>query len=170
MKISDLLLGEIQQEAVTTRRLLERVPQASFSWQPHEKSMTLGRLATHLATIPARWLGLVFTQDELDLAAPFTPPNLDDVNGILELFDTNLARALELVKAQSDEQMLAPWRLRMGAKVVAEMPRYAFVRGLGLNHIVHHRGQLAVYLRLLNVPLPSIYGPTADEAPTFEMI
>lgn len=163
MRLSDPILAEIQQESATTRKLLERVPESAFAWKPHEKSMTLGRLAAHIVEL-YNFITPISTQDEFDFDTgnlkPFAPA---DVAGLLERFDKNVADTLEMLRMQTDEQLLASWRLRSGAHVFFEMPRVAVIRGFMLNHIVHHRGQLSVYLRLQNVPLPQMYGPTADE-------
>jgi uncharacterized damage-inducible protein DinB len=155
----------MRQEAKTTRRLLERVPEASFGWKPHEKSMTLGRLAAHVAELPELVIPAL-TRDELDFAAgdfkPFEPQSTAE---LLEKFDRNISAAVEALRRQPDDRMGEKWKLRSGDRVLFEMPRAMVVRFVGLNHVVHHRGQLSVYLRLLDVPLPSIYGPSADEAP-----
>ncbi|HEX8499879.1 MAG TPA: DinB family protein [Pyrinomonadaceae bacterium] len=165
MSICEALAAEMRQEAQTSRRMLERVPEASFDWKPHEKSMTLGRLATHVAELP-ELIGLVLTTDEFDFAAagwkPFVPRSTAE---LLEKFDRNIGEAAGLLERQSDERMGETWRFLSNGRVIFEMPRAAFVRTVGLNHAVHHRGQLSVYLRLLDVPVPSIYGPSADEAP-----
>lgn len=165
MGLCEPLAAELRREAATTRRLLARVPEESFGWRPHEKSMPLGRLAGHVAELPSL-IGPVLTQPELDFAAggfrPFVPSSVAE---LLEKFDGNVAAAAELLRNQPDDRMHESWRLRSGDRVIAEMPRAAVVRYIGLNHIVHHRGQLSVYLRLLDVPLPSIYGPSADEGP-----
>lgn len=163
MKLNEPLIAELQHEAATTRKMLERVPQESLSWQPHEKSMTLGRLAAHIANLP-RLLIATLNEDEFDtndLRAQSPPA--DNVSSILEAFDKTNSEALESLKTQSNERLLTPWRYRNGEQVIFEMPRLAVIRFVVLNHIIHHRGQLSVYLRLLNVPLPSVYGPTADE-------
>ncbi|MDT5272146.1 MAG: hypothetical protein QOH49_4332 [Acidobacteriota bacterium] len=163
MRICETLAAEMAQEAKTTRRLLERVPEASFGWKPHEKSMSLGRLAAHVAELPELIIPAL-TQDELDFAAgefkPFEPKTTAE---LLEKFDRNIATAAEALQKQPDERMGEKWKLRSGDHVLFEMPRASVVRFVGLNHVVHHRGQLSVYLRLLDVPLPSIYGPSADE-------
>jgi uncharacterized damage-inducible protein DinB len=167
MTMCDPLAAELRQEAATTRRMLERVPDDKFGWKPHEKSMTLGKLAAHIAQLPTL-IAPALTQDELDFNAggskPFKPSNVAE---LLEEFDRNVSAAAEFLQSQPDERMNDKWRLRSGDTVLFEMPRAAVVRTMTLNHIVHHRGQLSVYLRLLDVPLPSIYGPTADEGPKF---
>jgi len=162
MKLNEPMIAEIQHEAATTRKMLERVPQESLSWQPHEKSMTLGRLASHIAMLPGIFIAKL-NQDEVD-RSEIKPLPTDSMTAILEAFDQNITSSLELLKTQSEERLLSSWRYRDGEKVVFEMPRVAVIRLIALNHLIHHRGQLSVYLRLLNVPLPSVYGPTADES------
>ena len=163
MSICAPLAAEMRQEAKTTRRLLERVPEESFGWRPHEKSMTLGRLAAHVAELPELIIPAL-KQSELDFASgqfkPFEPRSTAE---LLEKFDRNIEAAAGLLEKQPDERMGERWRLRSGDHALFEMPRVMVVRFVGLNHVVHHRGQLSVYLRLLDVPLPSIYGPSADE-------
>ncbi len=165
MNLIEPIIAELQQEAATTRKLLERVPPDQFAWKPHEKSMTLGRLAAHIAELYS-FANPISTQDELDFATgnyePFTPANLSE---LLEKFDKDVADAIEILKTQPDDRLRAAWRMRSGAQVFFEMPRITVLRSFMLNHIVHHRGQLSVYLRLRDVPLPPIYGPTADESP-----
>ena len=164
MSLCNSLAAELRQEAKTTRRILERVPEASFGWKPHEKSMTLGRLAAHVAELPELIIPAL-TQDELDFASgQFKPFEPRSTAGLLEKFDRNIEAAAELLEKQPDDRMGEKWKLRSGDHLLFEMPRAAVVRFVGLNHVVHHRGQLSVYLRLLDVPLPSIYGPSADES------
>lgn len=162
MNLTEQILTEIRQEAATTRKMLERVPQESFAWQPHEKSMTLGRLAAHVAGLYGTWLKTALSQDEFDLVNSL-PLKADSVSDILKAFDQNVADAIELLQNQADERLFTTWRLKRGGQLLFEMPRWAVLRSMVINHIIHHRGQLSVYLRLLNVPLPSVYGPTADE-------
>jgi uncharacterized damage-inducible protein DinB len=165
MSLCQTLAAEMRQEAKTTRRLLERVPEGSFDWKPHEKSMSLGRLAAHVAELPELIIPAL-TQPELDFASgAFKPFNPTSTAGLLEKFDRNIEAAAGLLEKQPDDRMGEKWRLRSGDHVLFEMPRALVVRFVGLNHVIHHRGQLSVYLRLLDVPLPSIYGPSADEAP-----
>ncbi len=164
MSICETLAAELRQEAKTSRRILERVPEGSFGWKPHPKSMTLGRLAAHVAELP-ELIVPALTMDEFDFASgdfkPFEPKSTAE---LLEKFDRNVETAAGLLERQPDDRMGDSWRLRSGEHVLFQMPRAAVVRFVGLNHVVHHRGQLSVYLRLLDVPLPSIYGPSADEA------
>ena len=163
MSLCEALAAELRQEAKTTRRLLERVPEESFGWKPHEKSMTLGRLAAHVAELPELIIPAL-TQPELDFASgDFKPFNPESTAGLLEKFDRNIEAAASMLEKQPDDRMGEPWTLRSGDHVLFEMPRALVVRFVGLNHVIHHRGQLSVYLRLLDVPLPSIYGPSADE-------
>ncbi|MDQ3254724.1 MAG: DinB family protein [Acidobacteriota bacterium] len=166
MRLFEPIIAELQHEAATTRKMLERVPPDAFAWQPHEKSMTLGRLASHIVEMYS-FTGPILTQDELDFAngnyEPFAPA---DVAELLAMFDKNVADSIVMLRTQTDDRLLASWRMRSGEQVFFEMPRVAVIRSFMLNHIVHHRGQLSVYLRLQNVPLPPIYGPTADE-PSF---
>ncbi|HVF44558.1 MAG TPA: DinB family protein [Pyrinomonadaceae bacterium] len=163
MGIGEPLAAELRQEAATTRRLLERVPEDKLGWKPHEKSMTLGRLAGHVAELPSL-LGPVLAAEGLDFASgQYVPLNATSVAELLEKFDKNISEGVEGLKGMDDARAFEKWRLSSGDRVIFEGPRAAVVRGLVFNHVMHHRGQLSVYLRLLDVPLPSIYGPTADE-------
>ena len=164
MSLSQPFWMELEQESATTRKLLERLPGSMLSWKPHERSMSMGHLALHIVSL-LRWLDSILHRDDFDVASPdFKMPEADSVAGVLELYDQALVAAVEALKKQPDEKLLVMWRMRVGEKVIVEMPRTSAIRSL-LNHLVHHRGQLSVYLRLQNVPLPPIYGPTADEAP-----
>ena len=163
MNLIDPVLAELTHEAATTRRLLDRVPEQHLGWKPHEKSMTLGRLATHLAEIPG-WVSSIVEKDEFDVGASgHTPSKIERVADIRAMFDRNISAVADTLKRQSNDRLLATWRLKKNGKVVLEMPRMGVIRSLLMNHLIHHRGQLSVYLRLKDVPLPSIYGPTADE-------
>jgi uncharacterized damage-inducible protein DinB len=164
MNLTEMILAEIQQEAATTRKMLERVPQDSFAWKPHEKSMELGRLAAHVANLFGTWMQASLSQDEFNLNDSH-PSKEENVAGILEAFDRNVAKTIGVLKTLSDERMFTTWRLKRGEQVLFELPRWAVIRSSVINHIIHHRGQLSVYLRLQNVPLPPVYGPTADELP-----
>jgi uncharacterized damage-inducible protein DinB len=162
MAIKDALLAEYDHEMGTTRKLLERVPEAQLSWKPHDRSMSLGGLATHLGNIP-NWAGTILNDRSFDLAG--APPNLEARQSraeILELFDASTRQARAAMD-KSDAEYLAPWALKRGGQEMFSMPRVAAFRSFVLNHIIHHRGQLSVYLRLNNVPVPAIYGPSADE-------
>ena len=163
MNMIDPVLAELAHEAATTRRLLERLPQAHLTWKPHEKSMTLGRLAGHIAEVPVRISGIL-EPDEFDFATGGGDSHTaSSVADLLAFFDQSVSQATERLKKQTTDRLLATWRLKKGGKQLLEMPRMGAIRFLLLNHLIHHRGQLSVYLRLQNVPLPSIYGPTADE-------
>ena len=166
MSISKTILPEFDHEMANTRKTLERVPDDKFSWKPHEKSMTLGGLATHLANIPS-WTKNTFESDELDVAPPGAPPyRLDEAKSTAELldaFDKNVGSARTALEAATDENWQGKWSLLMTGKTIFTLPRTAVMRGFILSHSIHHRAQLGVYLRLLDVPVPSIYGPSADE-------
>jgi uncharacterized damage-inducible protein DinB len=167
MSLSQSLLPEFDNEMSNTRRLLERVPEDRMAWQPHAKSMSLARLATHLAELPG-WGANVLRQEDLDLArardAGYKPATVTARADILELFDTNVRDIRALIEEADDAALTAPWALRRGDMVLFKQPRIAALRNMLLSHMIHHRGQLTVYLRLNDVPLPPIYGPTADEA------
>jgi uncharacterized damage-inducible protein DinB len=163
--IAELLLAELEREAAGTRRALERVPEGRNDWKPHEKSMPLGYLAGLVATIPS-WAALIITQDELDLGAPGEAQTRDYATNaeLLQAFDKALAQAREAFATATDEHLLATsWRLLVKGHLVSEQVRYVAIRDSAFNHLAHHRGQLTVYLRLNDVPVPSLYGPTADE-------
>lgn len=164
MAMSDAFLGEFEHEAATTRRLLERVPDEKFDWKPHDKSMTLLELTQHMAEMPG-WMRAVGPQEELDLesAGDQPRPTVETTEDLLRVFDDNVAIFREEVAKLSNDDMKTPWRLRTGETVHFEVPRAGAIRTFILSHLIHHRGQLAVYLRLLDVPLPSIYGPSADD-------
>ena len=165
MAIKDTLLPEYDHEMGTTRRLLERTPEAEFGWKPHEKSMTLGQLAGHIANIP-NWCNAVLRHSVFDVAAAGDEARSKDpvsVTALLADFDQKVATARAGLAATVDGEMLAPWTFKQGDREIFTMPRVAAIRSFVMNHLIHHRGQFSVYLRLKNIPLPSIYGPTADE-------
>jgi uncharacterized damage-inducible protein DinB len=166
MALKDGILPEFDHEMGTTRRLLERVPEGDFGWTPHERSFPLGHLAGHLANIP-RWVGVTLDGTSFDVAedteaARPKPPG--SASELLETFDTNVKKARAKIDEQIDAAFFAPWTLKNGGAEVFTMPKLAVLRSFVMNHMIHHRGQLSVYLRLRNVPLPPIYGPTADES------
>lgn len=157
------LINEVTYEGSSTRKLLERVPQDKFDWKPHEKSMPLGRLAAHVAEIPG-YLAAVLTTDELDFSKRTHKPAVaTSSENLLEIFNQNYNAAIAALKATSDEALAENWTLRSGDHVFFTLPRIAALRTLGISHLIHHRGQLSVYLRLLDVPIPGMYGPSADE-------
>jgi hypothetical protein len=153
MPISQMILPEFDHEMANTRKTLERVPDDKFAWKPHEKSMSLG--------------GLSFDADELDIAPPGAPPfRLEEAksrDALLAAFDKNVATARVALEKASDENWQGKWSLLHGGNAIFTLPRTAVMRGFVMNHLIHHRAQLGVYLRLLDVPVPSIYGPSADE-------
>jgi uncharacterized damage-inducible protein DinB len=166
MSIAEILLPEFDHEMATTRRLLERVPEADAQWRPHPKSYSLGDLAAHIARIP-RWGRFVFEQPELDLGAPanaaLARASFTTTAELADRFDANVREARAALAAAPDEAMRTTWALRNGDTTIFSLPRAAVFRGFIMSHVIHHRGQLSVYLRLRDVALPSIYGPTADE-------
>src|SRR5256885_2376964 len=166
MSISKMILPEFEHEMANTRKTLERVPDDKFAWKPHEKSMTLGALAMHLSTIPS-WTKNTFEADELDIAPPGAPPyKLEEAKstaGLLEAFDKNVASARAALEAATDENWQGKWSLLNGGNKIFTLPRTAVMRGFIMSHSIHHRAQLGVYLRLLDVAVPSIYGHSADE-------
>ena len=163
MSIRDGLLPEFDNEMATTRKLLEIVPEQHHDWLPHPKSYTLGRLAAHIAFLPA-WMLSTMEDTELDLAdaAKWTPPEYSTTKSNVAYFDSNVTKARDVVSKASDADFMVGWTLKTGAITHFTLPRIAVVRSFVMNHIIHHRGQLSVYLRLKDVPLPMIYGPTAD--------
>jgi len=163
--MTDPLLNELHQEAAITRRVLERVPGDKLEWRPHPKSMSLGQLAMHVASIPGNLSGLV-QADEFDASqANFTPPAPGSVEEILTAHDSSLRAAQDYLGGVDELTAQGSWRLTFRGKEVFTAPRGGVIRSLMLNHWYHHRGQLSVYLRLLDVPVPVIYGRSADENP-----
>ncbi|HLJ88464.1 MAG TPA: DinB family protein [Candidatus Angelobacter sp.] len=163
--ITEPLLSEFRQEAATTRRVLERVPEKSFAWKPHAKAMTLGQLASHIATVPAG-VAMVLQNDTFDVnQGNFVPPQPKDLQEVLTAFEQSIRGAEEFLEKLPDDRARAPWRLVRGEQELMTVPRATAIRNIMMNHWYHHRGQLSVYLRFLDVPLPSIYGPSADENP-----
>ncbi len=163
MKMIDGLLQELEQEAQTTRRVLERVPQAHLGWKPHEKSMSLGQLALHIATVPGN-VAQMIAQPSMQTPA-FVQSAATQASELLPALDNSLKKARAALADMDDTAMLATWRVMDGDREILAMPRIAALRAIMLNHWYHHRGQMSVYLRQLNVPVPSIYGPSADENP-----
>jgi uncharacterized damage-inducible protein DinB len=163
MSIAQALLAELEQESEATRRVLERVPQAHLSWKPHPKSMSLGQLALHVATVPGAVAELL-VPDAME-APQFVHPEATSAAELVPALAASVARARQHLGQLSDAAMGATWRVMKGDRELMAMPRAAFARAIMLNHWYHHRGQLLVYLRLLNLPVPSVYGPTADENP-----
>jgi uncharacterized damage-inducible protein DinB len=159
------MLNEFQRECATTRRVLDRVPADKLDWTPHVKSMTIGTLANHIASVPGG-ISRIAQNDvhEIDPAA-FAPPQPKDKQEILDAFEASSKTAQEFIEGLTESMATATWRLTAGGKEVIAMPRVELIRNIMFNHLYHHRGQLSVYRRLLEVPVPSIYGPSADENP-----
>lgn len=164
MLLRDVLLPEFDHEMAVTRRVLARVPYEAVEWKPHPKSMTLGQLASHLADIPG-WASALVDRDGYDMGdeQPELPRTLSSPTELLETFDRNVATARALLVTVSDGELLAPWTLKEKGQDVFTSPKLTALRAFLFNHAVHHRGQLCVYLRERDVPVPSIYGPSADE-------
>jgi uncharacterized damage-inducible protein DinB len=164
MRLIDPLLLEFDRESSGTRKCLARVPGEKLDWKPHEKSMTLRQLAGHVATIPA-WIGGALLADGYDLVTGMDRPPMDTPEQILAAFDAASKQAKTAMAQLDDAKAMGDWTLSKGGQALFSMPRLALVRTILLNHSYHHRGQLTVYLRLLDVPVPGLYGPTADENP-----
>jgi len=162
MAIKDALLPEFDHEMATARKVIERVPEDKFGYKPHDKSMSMGRLASHIAEMP-NWATSGITLDALDLAGGYKPFEATSRAELLAAFDKSVAGARSAIAGASDETFMKNWSLKNGDKTLMTMPKIAVVRTFVLNHVIHHRGQLSVYLRLNNVAVPSIYGPSADE-------
>lgn len=166
MSIKDTLLPQFDQEMTSTRKMLDRVPEDAIDWCPHPRSMTLGRLATHVAQTPA-WGQRALAADSWDPAPPgSTPPGpltLRTRAEMLALFDDNVAQTRAAIAGTDDATFARPWSLQRGGTPVFTMSKIGVIRGMLLSHLIHHRGQLSVYLRLRDVPVPGMYGPSADE-------
>ncbi len=165
MAIADEIVSELEHEMATTRTLLERVPDDRAEWKPHPKSMSMGELAQHIANLTA-WGGMIVNRTELDLNPPegagFAAPRWASAESMLAILDAGMADACAAIGEATDAALAQSWTLKSGGHVIFTLPRAAVLRSFVLNHIVHHRGQLSVYLRLNDIPVPSIYGPTAD--------
>jgi len=161
--MSSILIAEIEQEAVSARKCIERIPEDKFDWKPHEKSMTFVRLASHVAEMFG-WTPSTMQNAELDFSkidyTPFAPRTTAD---LVEYLDKNIAEAIDVLRNTPDEVFLENWTMRNGEQIYFTMPKAVVMRSFLMNHIVHHRGQLSVYLRLNDIPVPSLYGPSADE-------
>lgn len=163
MSVMKAFLMEFEMESVTTRRVLERLPAGQFGWKPHEKSMTLGQLASHTTQIPG-WTAVTLAQNELLLdPANYKPWLATNPEELLARFDENVISAKEALQKTPDRVLAEIWILKSPEKTLFQAPKSAVLRGFVLNHLIHHRGQLSVYLRMLDIPVPSIYGPSADE-------
>ena len=163
MAIKDAFIAELKHESSLSKKMLEKVPLDKKDWQPHEKSMTLGRLATHVAEIP-HWISRIITIDDWDFAAQgFSSHTAATTKELLDTFQQKLDKAIADLETMSDEDFDKKWIVRRGDLFRNELPKKVAIRGWGFSHLIHHRGQLSVYLRLLNVPVPGMYGPSADE-------
>ncbi len=164
MAIIDGLLQELEQEAQTTRRVLERVPDNQLAWRPHPKARTLGELALHVATVPGGVAEFIASQSPAQ-APQFTDPSPKSASELIPALDESIAKAKKALGGMDDAALMATWRMMQGERELFAVPRVALLRSIMLNHWYHHRGQLTVYLRELDVAIPSIYGPSADENP-----
>lgn len=167
MALNAAMLPEFDHELANTRRVLERVPDDRLSWRPHPKSWTMGQLAAHLANLP-NWTGISIQQDELDINPPGSPPprtaQAASKAELLKSFDTNVANARTALAGATDATLLSSWTLLSGGAKVFSMSKMAVMRSFVMNHLIHHRAQLCVYLRLNDIPVPGLYGPSADDA------
>lgn len=163
MAFKDQLKAELEYESKATREMLSRLPQDKLTWKPHSKSMTLGELSFHIAEIP-EWFYETVVNEEYDFSKnDYKAHQPKTTSEVVEAFDKNLKRAIECVKDSDDDYLMKNWTLRDGETIFFEMPRMSVLKSFVFNHLIHHRGQLSVYLRMNDVPLPSVYGPTADE-------
>jgi uncharacterized damage-inducible protein DinB len=166
MTIGQMMLGEFDQEMQNTRKTLERCPDDKWNWKPHEKSGTVGWLSSHIATMPG-WTAVTLNTEQLDYAPvdgpAYEPPKIENRKELLAEFDKNVAEARAAIASASDAEMMKPWTLLAGGKTVFTLPRVACLRTMIFNHVIHHRAQLTVYYRLLGIPVPALYGPSADE-------
>ena len=164
MRIVDSIVAELDREADTTRRVLERVPQDKLTWKPHPKSMSLGQLAQHVATTPGG-VAKIVVPSEFNVPDFNNPPTVEKASDLVPTLTQSVADAKSILNGFDDSAMMANWKLSRNGNEIFTSPRVGVIRSIMLNHWYHHRGQLSVYLRLLDVPVPSIYGPSADENP-----
>ena len=161
--INQTLIPEVQHEAANTLKMLKLVPEDRLDWRPHDKSMTLGRLASHLADM-MHWMTVTLTTDELNFATTnYRTTIATSTQQLVQQFEEAYQKALETLKNASDDVMREKWTMKNGEHVILQLPRAAVVRSFSLSHLIHHRGQLSVYLRLLDIPVPGMYGPSADD-------
>jgi uncharacterized damage-inducible protein DinB len=163
MAIKDALIAELKHESSNTRKMLERVPDNNLLWKPHEKSFTIGRLATHIAQTPI-WISRIINHDEFDFAKQ---PRTSDVAAnnaeLMKIFEDTLSENIAVLDSATDDVMNTPYTFRRGEQIFFTLPKKVVIRNFAFNHLIHHRGQLSVYLRLLNIAVPGMYGPSADE-------
>ena len=166
MTIGQMMLGEFDHEMENTRKTLERIPDDKWNWKPHDKSGSVGWLAGHIATMPG-WAAMTIKTENFDYAPVDGPsmqmPKIENKQQLLAEFDKNVAETREALAGVSDQEIMKEWSLLGGGKPVFKMPRVACIRGMVMNHLIHHRAQLLVYYRLLGIPVPGLYGPSADE-------
>lgn len=163
MAVKDAFIAELKYESTLTKKILERVPLDKKDWKPHEKSMTLGRLATHIAEIP-HWISNIITIDDYDFATRSLKANTaTSTEELMHIYQETLDNAIADLNQTRDEDFNKRWIVRVGDKLMYDTPKKVALRGWAYSHLVHHRGQLSVYLRLLDIPVPGIYGPSADE-------
>jgi uncharacterized damage-inducible protein DinB len=161
--LSQAMLAELQHESAQTKKMLSRVPLEQFSWKPHDKSMNLANLASHVAET-VYWITVILSTDDFDFSRDkYHHTDATSPEHLMEIFEKDYQSAIESLKNASPEELMKPWSMSNGGKVLMTMPKAAAIRTIALNHIVHHRGQLSVYLRLLGIPVPGMYGPSADE-------
>ena len=162
MPLNESLIAELKNESLLTKKILERVPMDKKDWKPHEKSMTLGRLATHVAAIP-HWISDIFHIDEFDFLVHYKQYQSNSQEELMKLFQEQLDAAINDLEKMEDDDFNKIWIVKRGGQVFYKLPKNVAIRGWGFSHLFHHRGQLSVYLRLLDVPVPGMYGPSADE-------
>lgn len=169
MTVGQSMLPEFDEEMKNTRKMLERVPDDKWGWKPHEKSGTMGWLAGHVGTVP-EWIAMTIKTEELDYAPvdgpSYEPPKITNRKELLAAFDKASAEARAALASVSDQEIVKGWKLLAGGKEIFTLPRVACIRGMCMNHLIHHRAQLTVYFRLVGVPVPGMYGPSADENET----
>jgi uncharacterized damage-inducible protein DinB len=163
MSFKTSLTGELKIEAANTKKILEKVPLEKADWKPHPKSMSIGRLATHIAET-THWIFTILEADEFDFATqPFKSRVAGSMNELLEILDSNISKSIAAVENASDQELNKEWTVKRGEHIIFSIPKKVAMRSWGLNHSIHHRGQLSVYLRLLDIAVPGMYGPSADE-------
>lgn len=163
MLLTKLLIEEIEQEAINTKKMLERVPAEKFDWRPHQKSMTLKQLAVHIANLSKR-PAQVITTKYLDLAdSSIKKPEINNTTDLIKEFEEGTSQSIDALKSVSDDDLNVNWIMRRGEHIIINMPKAAAIRNMGLSHLYHHRAQLGVYLRLLDIPVPGMYGQSADD-------
>lgn len=161
MTFIDYFKKQFIEEGATTRKMLSRIPDAHFNYQPHSKSMNMKRLATHIADLPG-WIHMTFSTDEIDFAKPYEQPEINSSKDLMNYFEKRYAEGLSTLLPQNENILDRPWTLRNGEKIYGVGPKIEIIR-MALSQQIHHRAQLGVYLRLLNIPIPGSYGPSADE-------